>query len=160
MPAAQQNAVTGAVSHWRANSRLNLTQRTAANSGQFPDFVRFTTGGGCSSAVGRQGGQQDIHLAGGCFFGQAVHEIGHSTGLWHEQSREDRDTFVTINWANIDPPQKHNFDQQITDGDDVGPYDYGSIMHYGPTAFSINGQPTITPTQPLPAGVVMVSGRP
>jgi len=76
-------------------------------------------------------------------------------GLWHEQSREDRDTFVTVNWANIDPPQKHNFDQQITDGDDVGPYDYGSIMHYGPTAFSINGQATITPTQALPAGVVM-----
>jgi len=155
LPVAQQNAVTGAVAHWRTHSRLNVTQRTAANAGQFPDFIRFTTGSGCSSPVGRQGGRQDIHLAGGCFFGQAVHEIGHSVGLWHEQSREDRNSFVTINFANIDPPAKHNFDQQITDGDDVGTYDYGSIMHYGPTAFSINGQPTITPTQPLPAGVVM-----
>ena len=36
LPAAQQNAVTGAVSHWRANSRLNLTQRTAANAWRVP----------------------------------------------------------------------------------------------------------------------------
>ena len=73
-------------------------------------------------------------------------------GLWHEQSREDRGNFVTINWANIDPVQRFNFDQHITDGDDVGEYDYGSIMHYPSTAFSINGQATIVPTQ---AGAVI-----
>jgi hypothetical protein len=77
-----------------------------------------------------------------------MHEIGHAVGLWHEQSREDRDLFVTINWANIQAGMAAQFNQHITDGDDLGAYDYGSIMHYPRTAFSANGQETITPTDP------------
>jgi hypothetical protein len=69
-------------------------------------------------------------------------------GLWHEQSREDRDLFVTINWQNIQAGMAAQFNQHITDGDDLGAYDYGSIMHYPRTAFSANGQETITPTDP------------
>lgn len=145
-----QNRVTDAIAHWEANTFYRFVARTTE-----ADFVTFRVGSGCSSAVGRRGGEQFVNLAAGCSTGSTIHEIGHVVGLWHEQSREDRDLFVTINWANIQPGTEHNFNQHITDGDDVGAYDFGSIMHYSRTAFSVNGQDTITPIGIVPPGVVI-----
>jgi hypothetical protein len=67
--------------------------------------------------------------------------------LWHEQSRADRDRFIRVQWGNIQAGKSYNFQTytaQGTDGRDMFDYDFGSIMHYGPTAFSSNGLATIT----------------
>lgn len=66
-------------------------------------------------------------------------------GLWHEQSREDRDDYVKIVWENIEEGMWHNFEQHIVDEDDIGGYDYGSIMHCPRKAFSKNGEDTVIP---------------
>jgi astacin len=139
--------VTDAINHWQSKTNMRFVRRTSANASQYPNYVRVIRGSGCWSYVGMRGGKQELSLADGCGFGAAVHEFGHASGLWHEQSREDRDSFITVHWANIQSGKEHNFNQHISDGDDIGGYDYGSIMHYGRFAFSKNSQPTITPKQ-------------
>jgi hypothetical protein len=142
-----QARVTDAIAHWHANTPVRFRLRAAET-----EYVTFYPDpSGCASMVGRQGGQQGIWLAGGCSTGNTIHEIGHTVGLWHEQSREDRGSHVTLHYENIIAGYEHNFNQHIADGDDVGSYDYGSIMHYPRDAFSKNGLDTITP----PAGVTL-----
>jgi Astacin (Peptidase family M12A) len=74
-----------------------------------------------------------------------IHEFLHAIGFWHMQSASNRDNHVRILWENIMPGLEHNFDIVSDEfATDFGlPYDYRSIMHYPPWAFSINDQPTI-----------------
>lgn len=143
-----QTRVTDAIREIEQKTGIRFVQRTAANGASHPDYIRFEDHGNAWSSVGMQGGKQIISLGLAYGKGSATHEIGHSLGLWHEQSREDRDQFVRIEYANIYPNEQHNFNQHITDGDDVGNYDYGSIMHYPSVAFSMNGQATIITLKP------------
>jgi len=168
-----QQRVFDAIRHFEERTPIRFVMRTDSNAPYFKNYVSFVRStdsngkhvkGICASPVGMRGGQQLITLSDDCVPASVtIHEIGHTLGLWHEQSREDRDNFVGIIWDNIvsgpteDDNMTHNFDQHITDGDDVGPYDYCSIMHYGKWAFSIDentrDKPTIEVLQTnLPCG--------
>jgi hypothetical protein len=135
--------INNAVAHWNANTIVRLQARNGET-----DFVRFVRDddGSCLSRAGRQGGMQEIRLATVCSTGNVIHEIGHAVGLYHEQNRNDRDSFVIVNRQNIDPdPQiQAQFDKGPFGSLDVGTFDFNSRMLYGPFAFSDNGQATMT----------------
>ena len=138
-----QTRVTDAINQWQANTPIRFVERTTQRG-----YVLFRAGSGCSSNVGYSGGLQYVNLASNCSTGNTIHEIGHTLGLWHEQSRADRDTYVTINTANIISGYETDFQtytQRGSDGfDSDGGLDFGSIMLYGSYDFSKNGQPTMT----------------
>jgi hypothetical protein len=146
-----QQRVRDAIAHWHTHTTIRFIRRT--NQPDFVQFVRVTNG--CASMVGRQGGAQQMVIRDECATGNIIHELGHAVGLWHEQSRADRNNFITIVGDNISAGKELNFNQHIADGVDLGTYDFGSIMHYPAGAFSVNGADTIVPKVMLPAGVVM-----
>merc|ERR1712180_320222 len=112
------------------------------------DYVHFQSeGSGCYSNVGKIGSRQHINYPQWCLdsFGSTLHEMYHTLGFYHEQSRFDRDDYVTIHWDHISAGHEHNFNKYSADvvggfGED---YDYGSVMHYSSHAFSADGEVTI-----------------
>lgn len=121
------------------------------------DYVRFRVDeslpGVGRSKLGRCGGRQDIELKARIGVGSLMHEILHAAGVYHEQTRPDRDYYVNIEWSNIKASAWGNFFYFPTAavGRVYSPYDYSSIMHYSRNAFCDRDggvcSPTIIPTR-------------
>ncbi|OWF46036.1 zinc metalloproteinase nas-15-like isoform X2 [Mizuhopecten yessoensis] len=127
---------------------------TKAEALAYKPHIRIIDGNGCRSYVGysvRWGKgylAQDLTLGRRCRRPRiAVHELLHALGLFHEQSRPDRNAFVDIKIENVIPRNRGNFNRfgRRTVNTRGVPYDYTSIMHYSNKAFSLNGEYTIIP---------------
>jgi hypothetical protein len=109
----------------------------------------------CEATVGRVGGEQQVGGAGGsfnpCTVATILHEMGHTIGLWHEQSRPDRNTYISVNYNNLIKGSISNFNQIYDNAQTFGTlFDYASIMEYPAFSFSRNGGPAI---ESIPAGI-------
>ncbi|KAJ1374045.1 Astacin (Peptidase M12A) [Parelaphostrongylus tenuis] len=112
------------------------------------DKVNIIDYGGCFSHLGKIGGGQILSLGNRCaHVGIALHQLGHTIGLFHTQTRHDRDNFITPHYENLidglnpgwyfgngnnqfdmESPRM-NYNYNIT-------YDFGTVMDYGATAFA------------------------
>ena len=123
------------------------------------DYVNFNfdpsnNSGQCEATVGRAGGEQAVGGAGGssnpCTVATILHEMGHTVGLWHEQSRPDRNTYISVNYGNLIKGSISNFNQIYDNLVESTLFDYASVMEYPPFSFSRNGGPAI---ESIPAGI-------
>ncbi|XP_072249989.1 meprin A subunit beta-like [Leuresthes tenuis] len=115
-------------------------------------YISFQKKDGCFSYIGRTSlNGQVISIGRFCdSIDTAEHEILHALGFYHEQSRFDRDNFVTVVLDNVLEGKKHNFrkvgsDESTTHG---VPYDYWSVMHYSKSAFTNGNGATIITKDP------------
>lgn len=134
--------IQSAIDYINSSTNVCMVRRTTES-----DYLEYVYKAGVcgSSWIGKQGGRQKVNIGNQCgdTRGSTVHETMHAMGFYHEQSRDDRDTHVTINFSNIQSPHEHNFEKYnqswyhwlFPEGQNVGTYDYGSIMHYGRDAF-------------------------
>ncbi|KIH63340.1 astacin [Ancylostoma duodenale] len=130
------------------------------------DYIFIHPDDGCYSLVGKTGGRQPLSLDSGCIqVGTIVHELMHAVGFFHEQSRYATEmitlksygamckTELTISLKSelllffiLQNISNTHFGYNLNVIDHLNePYDYSSIMHYGPYAFSGSGKKTIVP---------------
>jgi hypothetical protein len=96
-------------------------------------------------------GEQFVTGASNCTIATILHEFGHVTGLWHEQSRTDAANYVTFNYANVIKGSIGNFLPAVdNDQQNLTPYDFASVMEYPAFSFSRNGGP---PLESIPPGM-------
>lgn len=105
------------------------------------DYVKFRSNSddGCSSHIGREGGEQTIKIGPRCNSQHTIlHEMTHALGAWHEQSRPDRDNYLRILTENIESGREHNFlKRNVFEVDSQGEsYDCASVMHYRLDSFN------------------------
>jgi len=119
------------------------------------DYVNFlfdanNLSGVCDAYEGRVGGEQTVGGSGACTVATILHEMGHTIGVWHEQSRPDRDTFVNVNYGAVIKASRSNFDKLLDNDQLLTLYDYASVMEYPAFSFTRNGIPAI---ETIPAGI-------
>ncbi|KAJ9436946.1 Protein SpAN, partial [Diplonema papillatum] len=146
---ANDSRILQALAHWEERTCIRFTLCSTAAACATP-YIRFISDlNSCNSPIGRWTTVNQINLAENCGLGAVIHEIGHSLGLSHEQSRNDRDQYIAVDMTQVAAGKEKNFAKTGNTGRDIGAYDYASIMHYGAGAFAKGSLPTIVTQQPL-----------
>ena len=130
--AIAQMLVKLAMNEFTVKTKLTFRPKTDSDA----DYATFTqpAENTCSAGVAKRHGQINVIKLGWCWndISSVLHEMGHVAGLWHEQQRADRDTYITVVSDSANSDDANWGIQQDSVRDSLGlAYDFRSIMHYG-----------------------------
>jgi hypothetical protein len=145
--------IRDAIAEWEKYTAVRFRPIGGPKDWRRDDYVKFMDDGSgrcysnsigvhakhLNSPKGEEANVNFINLSPGCRHrGVVAHEIAHALGLFHEQTRADRDEYVEIIWKNIKDGAgsqfcKARFRKEYNGGVTLPNtnYDYDSIMHYG-----------------------------
>lgn len=126
---------------WSTKTNIRFKERT--NESYYVTIINNGQSCNCGSAnLGVNGNRGRINIGTGTSEVVMIHEIGHTLGYIHEQTRSDRDNYVRILFENIQDGAESQF-RKNENSLNLGEFDIKSTMMYGAYTFSKNGQPTI-----------------
>lgn len=140
-----KNEIKAQLAYMESNFGVNFVERT--NQANYIHFTylpssHFACG---TSPLGMQGGKQEVRLNTDCVKQRTiVHETLHSLGYYHEHNRSDRDSYITVNWSNLN--DCYDSFKISSDIETENPYDIKSIMHYGSMT---SGNCVYDPSEPM-----------
>lgn len=134
LDAGRKGIIIQAIYEWNKTAAIRYVPYDGLGG---PRTKFMPVGGNLStSSVGMQTAQpQAINITAGAIVGTVLHEMGHAAGFYHEHTRTDRGSYVKIVTAGTDQSGivlKRDYNI-LTDGAEITPYDYLSIMHYPST---------------------------
>jgi hypothetical protein len=128
---------------WSSKTNIRFKERTNE-----ADYITISSSGSNSNSgvatLGMNGSRGFIRLGTRATAVVIIHEIGHTLGYIHEQNRSDRDSYVRINFDNIQDNAVDQFFKSNSASLVTSQLDINSTMMYGSFTFSKNGRPTIT----------------
>lgn len=156
-----QDIIRETVPWFSKNTCVDFVEREKSDKRHYINMESASSSRGCSTEIGcmlfrgtnDHSGSQWMNLAPYCNHSSVIiHELFHSLGIFHEQSRPDRDDHVKINYKNIKWDKTYNFKKMKTgvEVDATGlhrhlitlathytsPFDLKSIMMYSGRSFA------------------------
>nr|XP_046256718.1 meprin A subunit beta-like [Scatophagus argus] len=130
-----KGVILRAFEQFRLKSCIDFKQRDSEEY-----YISVQKLDGCFSYVGKsQPNGQQLSIGRFCDGISTVeHEFLHALGFFHEQSRYDRDNYVTVIFENIQEGRESNFAKVSSEDSTTNgvAYDFWSVMHYSKNAFS------------------------
>ena len=127
--------VRQAIRHWESRTAIRFEEISGSSQASHVVFFDDPNGNSCQTRLGRpRSGARMVQLADWCQWGNIAHEIGHVLGMHHENARSDRANFIEVAFApTASLLMQAQFDADPQQFQNVGPYCYNSILHYGRT---------------------------